>query len=62
LIVLATLALFTLAGFAAIHRRSVAIPLLALTAVLLFGPGCRRPVLLLAHFAYLLLHAINGVI
>src|ERR1700759_5454480 len=50
-IVLAGLAMFTLAGLAAIRWHSVVVPLLALAAVLLFGLG-RRPVLLLAHFAF----------
>jgi hypothetical protein len=49
LIVLAALAMFTLAGLTAIHGRSVVVPVLALAAVLLLGLG-RRPVLLLGHF------------
>lgn len=50
LIVLATFAMFTLAGLAAIHRRIVVMAVLALAAILLFGLGS-RPMLLLAHFA-----------
>ena len=50
LIVLAALAMFRLTGLATIHGRGIVMPVLALTALLLFGLGS-RPVLLLAHFA-----------
>ena len=50
LIVLATFAMFTLAGLAAIHRRGVVVSVLALATILLFGLS-GRPVLLLVHFA-----------
>jgi len=51
MIVLPPLAMFTWAGLAAIHGRSVVVPVLALAAVLLLGLG-GRPVLLLAHFVF----------